>query len=58
LLLCKAKEFEPLSLNNAANITSLEVYISMVKNRQQNLNNILKAIHQLITDDAKKDMPI
>jgi transposase len=58
LLLCKAKEFEPLSINNAANITMLEVYISMVKSLQENLDNILKAINQVIIDDAEKDMPI
>jgi transposase len=56
-LLSKAIEFEPLSLDSTANIATLGVYISMVKSLQENLYNILKAIQQLIDDDAKKDMP-
>jgi transposase len=58
LLLLKAKEFEPLSLSNATNTTMLGVYISMVKNLQENLDKILKTIHQLIADDMSKDMPV
>ncbi len=58
LLVLKAKEFEPLSVNNTANVTMLTVYISMVKNLQDNLTNILKAIHQLINDDLSKDVPV
>jgi transposase len=36
----------------------LGVYISMVKNLQENLDKILKTIHQLIADDMSKDMPV
>ena len=58
LLVLKAKEFEPLSVNNTANVTMLTVYISMVKNLQNSLTKILKAIHQLIDDDLSKDVPV
>ena len=58
LLVLKAKEFEPLSVNNTANVTMLTVYISMVKNLQDSLTKILKAIHQLIDDDLSKDVPV
>jgi len=58
LLVLKAKEFEPLSVNNTANVTMLTVYISMVKNLQDSLTKILKAIHQLVDDDLSKDVPV
>lgn len=58
LLISKAREFEPLSINNPANIAMLDIYISMVKNLQENLGKVLKAIHQLIADDLSKDMPM
>jgi transposase len=58
LLVLKAKEFEPLSIRNAANVAMLGVYISMVKNLQENTDKVLKAIHQLIAEDLSKDMPV
>ena len=58
LLVLKAKEFEPLSIDNAANLAMLAVYISMVKTLQENLDKVLMAIHQLIADDLSKDMPV
>ena len=58
LLVLKAKEFEPLSVNNTANVAMLTVYISMVKNLQDSLTKISKAIHQLIADDLSKDVPV
>lgn len=36
----------------------LVIYVSTVKNLQDNLKRILKAIHQLITDDLSKDIPM
>lgn len=50
LLVLKAREFKPLSINNSANVTMLDIYISMVKNLQENLDKVLKAIYQLIAD--------
>ncbi|MFU0799506.1 MAG: DEDD-Tnp-IS110 domain-containing protein [Xylanivirga thermophila] len=58
LLVLKAKEFEHLSVNNTANVTMLTVYISMVKNLQDSLTKIVKAIHQLIDNDLSKDVPV
>lgn len=58
LLVLKAREFEPLSINNPANVTMLGIYISMVKNLQENLNKVLKTIHQLIDDNMSKDIPM
>ncbi|MFY9278721.1 MAG: IS110 family transposase, partial [Caldicoprobacterales bacterium] len=58
LLVLKAKEFEPLSVHNTANVAMLTVYLSMVKNLQDSLTKILKAIHQLIDDDLSKDVPV
>jgi transposase len=58
LLVLKAREFEPLSINNPANVAMLGIYISMVKNLQENLNKVLKAIRQLIADNLSKDMPM
>jgi hypothetical protein len=58
LLVLKAKEFEPLSISNAANVAMLNVYISMVKNLQENADKVLKTIQQLIAEDQSKDMPV
>lgn len=57
LLIVKAKEFKPLSINNSANVAILGVYISMIKTMQENLDKVLKAIKQLIASDMSKDMP-
>jgi transposase len=57
LLVLKAIEFEPLSINNHANTAMLGIYISMVKTLQANLNEMLKAIHHLINDNLSNDMP-
>jgi Transposase IS116/IS110/IS902 family./Transposase. len=57
LLVSKAREFEPLSINNAANVTMLGIHIAMIKTLQENLDKVLKAIHQLIADDLSKDLP-
>lgn len=58
LLVLKAREFEPLSINNPANVAMLSIYISMVKNLQENLKKVLKAIHHLIADNMSKDIPM
>jgi len=58
LLILKAKEFEPLSIDNPANIAMLEIYISMIKTLQENLKKVLKTIEQLIANDLSKDMPV
>src|SRR5690606_8259742 len=58
LLVSKAREFEPLSINNAANVTMLGIHIAMIKTLQENLDKVLKAIHQLIADDLSKDLPV
>lgn len=58
VLILKAREFEPLGIYNPANVAMLGIYISMVKNMQENLDKMLKAIHQLIADDLSKDMPM
>lgn len=57
LLIDKAKEFEPLSVSNTANVAMLSIHISMVKNLQENLDKILTAIKELIANDMSKDMP-
>jgi transposase len=57
LLILKAKEFEPLSISNTANVAMLNIYISMVKNLQENVDKILIAIKELIANDMSKDMP-
>jgi transposase len=58
LLISKAKEFAPLSINNSSNIAMLGVYISMIKTLEENLEKVLKAIHQLIAQDMQKHMPM
>ena len=58
LLVLKAKEFKPLSLDNPANVAMLGVYISMVKSLEENLDRVLKAIQELIKNDLAKDMPV
>ena len=58
LLIAKAMEFLPLSIINSSNIAKLEVYISMIKTLEENLDKVLKAIHLLIAEDMAKDLPI
>ena len=58
LLVSKAREFETLSIDNPANVAMLSIYTSMVKNLQENLKKLLKAIHQLIADNMSKDIPM
>ena len=41
LLVSKAREFEPLSINNAANVTMLGIHIAMIKTLQENLDKVL-----------------
>ncbi|NMB33135.1 MAG: IS110 family transposase [Clostridium sp.] len=57
LLVLKAKEFKPLSLDNPANITMLSVYISVVKSIGKNLDRVLEAIQELIDSDLVKGTP-
>lgn len=58
LLVSKAREFAPLSINNPSNVAMMGVYISMIKTLDENLAKILKAIRQLITEDMTKDTPM
>jgi transposase len=58
LLVSKAREFAPLSINNSSNIAMLGVYISMIKTLEENLEKVLKAIHSLIAEDMAKDIPM
>ena len=58
LLVSKAREFAPLSINNSSNITMLGVYISMIKTLEENIEKILKAIRSLIAEDMAKDTPV
>jgi len=58
LLITKARDFVPLSIHSSSNITMLGVYISMIKTLEENLDKVLKAIHQLIAEDMAKDMPM
>jgi transposase len=58
LLVSKAREFAPLSINNPSNVAMMGVYISMIKTLDENLAKILKAIRQLITEDMAKDTPM
>jgi len=57
LLILKAREFEPLSIDNPANVAMLDIYISIVKNLQENIDKVLKAIYQLVADNLSTDMP-
>lgn len=57
LLLSKARDFAPLSINNPSNLAMLGIYISMVKTLQENLEKVLKAIHMLIAQDMAKKFP-
>jgi len=58
LLVSKAREFAPLSINNPSNVAMMGVYISMIKTLDENLAKILKAIRRLITEDMAKDTPM
>jgi transposase len=58
LLVSKARDFAPLSINNPSNVAMIGVYISMIKTLDENLAKILKAIRQLITEDMAKDTPM
>ena len=57
LLVSKAKEFKPLSLDDPANVVMLRAYISMVKSIGKNLDRILEAIQEFIDSDLVKDTP-
>lgn len=58
LLISKAKEFAPLSINNSSNIAMLGVYISMIKTLEENLEKVLKAIRLLVAENMAKDVPM
>jgi transposase len=57
LLISKAKEFEPSSVSNIANITMLHNNIFMVKSLSAALEETSAAIAALLKDDAEKDSP-
>ena len=57
LLISKAKEFAPLSVDNPSNVIMLGVYISMIKTLEESREKVLKAIRSLIAKDMAKDMP-
>jgi transposase len=58
LLISKAKDFEPLSLNSSANLAMLDVNISMVKSLSNSLEKVLTVIMELLAADADKDLPL
>ncbi len=58
LLMCKAKEFEPLSLSNPANLAMLQVNISMISSLRQSIKKVLAAIIELLMVDSNKDLPV
>ena len=58
LLISKAKDFEPLSLNSPANLAMLEVNISMVKSLSKSRERVLAAISQLLAADAAKVLSV
>ena len=58
LLYSKAFNFSPLSINSIANVTMLKTNISMIKTLMVSLADALKAIHKLLEQDSKKDMPV
>jgi len=58
ILVSKARDFAPLSIQNSSNIAMLGIYISMIRILQENLEKVLKAINQLITEDMSKDIPM
>ncbi len=58
LLICRANDFEPLSLNNPANLAILKVNISMIRSLSQSLERVLEAIIELLTSDSNKDLPV
>lgn len=58
LLISKARDFEPLSLNSPANLAMLDVNISMVKSLSKSLEKVLAAIVELLAADADKDLPV
>jgi transposase len=57
LLVAKAKEFEPLSLSTPANLAMLDIYITMITSLSESLKKIMDAIHELLAEDAAKDIP-
>ncbi|NLB53972.1 MAG: IS110 family transposase [Syntrophomonadaceae bacterium] len=57
LLCSKARNFSPLSINSIANAAMLKANISMIKTLTQSLDEALEAIHKLLEQDSKKDMP-
>jgi transposase len=57
LLLSKARDFAPLSIQNPSNIAMLGVYISMIKTLEENLEKVIKAIRMLIAQDMAKEFP-
>ena len=57
LLCSKAKDFEPLSIDSAANLTMLKINITMIRTLSDSLKSIIDAIHQLLKEDAVKDAP-
>jgi hypothetical protein len=57
LLIQKAKDFEPLSINTPANLAMLQININMVRTLEKSITEIENAIYELIEADKAKDMP-
>ena len=57
LLCSKARDFSPLSINSIANAAMLKANISMIRTLTQSLDEALEAIHRLLEQDSKKEMP-
>jgi transposase len=58
LLISKAKDFEALSIDSPANMAMLDVNISMIKSLSKSQEKVIVAIHQLLDEDASKDLPL
>ena len=58
LLCSKARNFRSLSINSIANTAVLKANISMIKTLMQSLDEALEAIHKLLEQDSKKEMPM
>lgn len=58
LLCSKARNFSSLSINSIANTAVLKANISMIKTLMQSLDEALEAIHKLLEQDSKKEMPM
>lgn len=57
LLILKAREFQPLSINNSANLALLKIYLEMIRTFKKAKENIITEIFELLKADTSKDIP-